>query len=408
MAETVTHNVVRQLTYIRQALSQNKKSLGFFIGAGCPLSVRITDPKGNDAGPIIPDVAGLTACIGERLTAPKTQAPSHWDRLVTLLKEDGKRDPNIEDILTAVRALRAVAGKGQVRGFNYAELEELDRHISQNISQLVDKALPTANTPYHNLALWLRGLERVFPVHIFTTNYDLLLEQALEESLAPYFDGFVGTKAAFFDLGAVENESLLPARWTRLWKVHGSINWRLDSNGNVVRSDKVDSDSRYLIYPSHLKYDQSRKMPYLAMLDRLKEFLLKPGSVLFLAGYSFSDEHINDVLCRSLASNSSGMVYAFIYGKIDDAKYANARDCALKSPNLSLVAFDGAIIGRKLGGWYFEEGTQLPDMESILIPPRDTNADEDRQECELRLGDFLQFANLLKSLSGNVRGEHEE
>ena len=408
MTTTFMHDVVRQLIYIRQALSQNKKSLGFFIGAGCPLSVRNVDADQKDAGPLIPDVAGLTKGIAAKLSSGDKSSPSNWDRLIELLAEDGKETPNIEDILTATRALRAVAGKGQVRGFKFAELEKLDKEISQNISEFVDKALPDKSSSYHNLALWLRELDRSFPVHIFTTNYDLLLEQALEESLAPYFDGFVGSKAAFFDLGAVEDEGLLPPRWTRLWKVHGSINWRLDKSGNVVRSDQVDSNSHYLIYPSHLKYDQSRKMPYLAMLDRLKEFLLKPGAILFLSGYSFSDDHINDVLRRSLASNSSAMIYAFLYGELNADNYEKARDCALSSPNLSLIAFDGAIIGRKAGNWYFDDGAQIPDMTNILVPPRDADGDHDSQRCELRLGDFLQFTNLLRNLSGYVRDSHEE
>ena len=93
-----------------------------------------------------------------------------------------------------------------------------------------------------------------------------------------YFDGFIGARKAFFDLGAVEDEDLLPPRWTRLWKIHGSLNWRLENETDVVRTDEKTDKQSYLIYPSHLKYDQSRKMPYLAMLDRLKAFLLAPSS----------------------------------------------------------------------------------------------------------------------------------
>ncbi|KAG1180804.1 hypothetical protein G6F35_016104 [Rhizopus arrhizus] len=64
------------------------------------------------------------------------------------------------------------------------------------------------------------------------------MEQALEESSAPYFDGFIGARKAFFDLGAVEDEGLLPPRGTRLWKIHGSLNWRLEGKTDVVRSDE--------------------------------------------------------------------------------------------------------------------------------------------------------------------------
>ncbi len=35
------------------------------------------------------------------------------------------------------------------------------------------------------------------PIELFTTNYDLLLEEALEDEEIPYFDGFVGSKKSF-------------------------------------------------------------------------------------------------------------------------------------------------------------------------------------------------------------------
>jgi len=46
--------------------------------------------------------------------------------------EDGTTNPNIEDILTQVRALRSVAGKGIVRGFISQNLEQLDEEICKN------------------------------------------------------------------------------------------------------------------------------------------------------------------------------------------------------------------------------------------------------------------------------------
>lgn len=72
---------------------------------------------------------------------------------------------------------------------------------------------------------------------------------------------------------------MIPARWTRLWKLHGSINWEKNEetvNGNkvtrVVRVTREAAAGKVMIFPSHLKFEQSRRMPYLAMLDRLRAF----------------------------------------------------------------------------------------------------------------------------------------
>jgi len=272
------------------------------------------------------------------------------------------------------------------------ELLQLDNDVCQVISEEVTRELPHEETPYHNLAVWSRSIRRERPVHLFTTNYDLLMEQALEEKSAPYFDGFIGTRRAFFDLGAVEDEDILPARWTRLWKIHGSLNWRLENGTRVVRSDQKTDAQSYLIYPSHLKYDQSRKMPYLAMLDRLKAFLLSPSALLVICGYSFADEHINDVICRSLETNPTAHVFACLFGQLEDDRYSFARKCALSTPNLSLLGFDKGIIGRNIGTW------ESDDIESHGLPEGVLEAKDG--VIALRLGDFGALGALLRGLAG--------
>ncbi len=389
-----SHDPIRQISFIQQALSQNRKPIGFLIGAGCPLSVRVErGVEGKlENRPLIDDVAGLTAIIDRRLKSNDSDKPSTWDKVVKVVEEDGGDGKNIELLLSKTRALQSVAGTGTVRGLLASELRDLDDKVCDVISEEVDKALPIRDTPYHNLAIWSRSIRREQPVHLFTTNYDLLLEQALEESSVPYFDGFIGSRKAFFDLGAVEDEGLLPARWTRLWKIHGSLNWRLDDRGAIVRSDEKGEKRSYLIYPSHLKYDQSRKMPYLAMLDRLKAFLLKPSALLFICGYSFGDEHISDVICRGLDTNPTAHVFAFTYGQLDEAKYELGRKCALLTPNLSMLAFDKAIIGRNAGEW------NTGDADPLILPPNVLVSDG--TSVSVKLGDFAALGSLLRGLTG--------
>lgn len=384
------HDAIRQINYVQQALSQNKRPVGFFVGAGCPLSIRV----GSD--PLIPDVAGLTQVISDHFAAGSFT--SEWDKLVGAVTEDDVGDPkNIEFVLSYIRGLAAVAGPSTVRGLDRKTLNRLDAEICSVICREVDKALPDNTSAYHNLAIWTRSIRRDKPVHIFTTNYDLLLEQALEESATPYFDGFVGTRKAFFDLGAVEDENVLPPRWARLWKIHGSLNWRLSTDGRrVVRSDTTDGTTSYLIYPSHLKYDQSRKMPYLAMLDRLKAFILQPNATLFMSGYSFSDDHINDVICRSLEANATAQVFGLIFGDLEDHKYKKARECGCLMPNLSIVAEYSAIVGRVAGPW-----KPLTDDIPASIPPGAvTKADGDR--TAVGLGNFAHFGTLIRYLTGEA------
>ena len=197
-------------------------------------------------------------------------------------------------------------------------LVRLDISVCEQIRKIVSKPLPTSDTAYHTLASWIQAIPRERAVEIFTSNYDLSLEQALEEQLVPYFDGFVGSDSAFLDLDSMMEDDL-PARWTRLWKIHGSINWWMTSKQNIRRSrDQVEGE-QLLIYPSHLKYDQSRQMPYYAMLDRLRVFLRTEQCVLVTCGYSFADEHINAIISQGLSGNSNAACLGMIFNDRSDA-----------------------------------------------------------------------------------------
>ena len=47
-------------------------------------------------------------------------------------------------------------------------------------------------------AAWIARSKYHLPIEIFTINYDLILESALETLGVPYFDGFIGVLKARF------------------------------------------------------------------------------------------------------------------------------------------------------------------------------------------------------------------
>jgi hypothetical protein len=63
------HNPDRYMIDLRQIMSQGRKRIGLFIGAGAPTSIRVDDKgKISPAGSaLIPDVAGLTGYVLEKL-----------------------------------------------------------------------------------------------------------------------------------------------------------------------------------------------------------------------------------------------------------------------------------------------------------------------------------------------------
>ena len=82
----------------------------------------------------------------------------------------------------------------------------------------------------------------------------------------------------------------------------------------MYRATDVKEEDSHLIYPSHLKYEESRKMPYLALIDQLNRFIRRKSSFLVMCGYSFNDGHLNDTIVNALKANPTGMVLGLQYG----------------------------------------------------------------------------------------------
>ena len=385
----MNHDQIKHLRSLRLLLSQDKSPLGFFLAAGCPLSVK--DGAGNS---LLPDMVGLSKIISEAHTADAADSP--YNRLMEELGKAGKNVKNIEEVLTYIRSMKEVStGGGTVRGFSETELGGLEKEICSTISRAVSKDLPDGDNSYRRFARWASSIDRAIPVEMFTTNYDLLLEQALEEQGVPFYDGFSGSRYPFFDIHSVQ-ENELPRYWARLWKLHGSVNWKT-IKGEVCRVSKDVVGSPELIYPSKLKYDQSRKMPFLAMSDRLTYFLLKPHAVLFVCGYSFGDEHINDTIINALKVNQSANVIALMFGDMKKKDPAGEFNCpeavkrALERPNLSVWHDEEAVICSQQREWAKFEDTKNEFANFTLKKVND----------RVSLGDFDAFTTFLAELVGD-------
>lgn len=174
---------------------------------------------------------------------------------------------------------------------------------------------------YSKVVLRNKELSRV---NIFTTNNDMFNELALDSLNIHYFNGFSGGVERRFNPASF-NYSLSKRMDTSidkyepvenlvyLYKIHGSVNWIEDHTSNDESFFKIKelplrnttSDSSVLIFPTPLKQNKSLGTPYADLFREFQHKLLEPNTVLFIIGYSFSDEHVNDIIYRGLATNST-------------------------------------------------------------------------------------------------------
>lgn len=414
-----THDPRNVLETLRNHLTQPEANIAFLMGAGTSCAVRIpvvvqADPAADEgAAPpepqtrsLIPNVAELTSiCVKEiRKLDPEGEAAKFGPAYDAIELEIRPKDrpTNIEDILSCVRRKQqAIGSSDKLSGLSGADLSLLEKTIRNTIAAQVnpDPSSFPEKLPHEDFVRWIARMPRAHPIEIFTTNYDVLIETALEAERVPAFDGFVGCNRPFFSHDSLTRPESAPgAAWTRLWKVHGSINWRLDTvhgRSRVVRTDPHNEGE--MIMPSHHKYDESRKQPYSALLDRLTRVLERDDTLLFVCGYSFSDDHINAIIFDALEAKRRPHVVALQYA--DPEAESVLADRAGRFLNLMVLGPRTAYIGGRAAPWRLKEVLGASQIEQAFRLDPAAEGEEATGHGSLLLGDFARFAQFVGALT---------
>ena len=296
---------------IQQLLVSDKKKIAFLFGAGTSLA------KKESNSPYIPAIGKMTELVLTYLKEDSVNGDK-YKKALTEIEEELKQQNqplNIETLLSNVEEKVIIIGNGTLNALTKDEFKTIREKIRGKIQEIVSVHKDIDSTEnsliQYDLAKWICNADRKFGVEIFTTNYDYLLEIGLEANGVPYFDGFTGSYKPFFNADALEDVNYLPKQ-TKLWKIHGSLGLHKDASSDRIIRMSSDKDD-LLIYPSSLKYSNSKKMPYSAFMDRLNLFLKQDDAVLFVCGYSFGDEHINERIISALKTDTTAHVFVLNY-----------------------------------------------------------------------------------------------
>lgn len=384
-------NVVREVRELKTHLSYSK-NIGFFFGAGTSCALGI------------PNVEQLTSKIETKLT----------DDLLSnfkLVKNDLEtfitvRKVNIEDILNQVRRIRELTNETtkKYEGVSGVNAKLLDKEICTIIYDIIAEKEDLAKIDKtKKFFAWLSLLNRDFTKEVFTTNYDLIIEKSLEASHIPYFDGFVGSYEPFFWQESIDqfvSRNDMTQNWIRLWKIHGSLSWfwkedPINNSQRIIRIGKIDNikdeEIELVIYPSKEKYDSSKKQPFIAYFDRLKNYLLS-GELLFVfTGYSFSDQHINEIIFNCLRQNNRLTVLVFFF---QDSEVENISKQTSSYMNLNVFGPTKAIINGNLSEWEYSADSLKPNEKSESY--------WDTVDAKFKLGDFNSLVDFFIANSGKT------
>ena len=169
-------------------------------------------------------------------------------------------------------------------------------------------------------------------LHIFTTNYDRLIERGCDDAGLRIIDRFVGTLRPLFRNTRIEldyhynppgirGEPRFMEGVIRLTKLHGSLDWRFDkATRRIYRAETPFGATQdhpslpdspvdtVMIYPNPAKDVETTQYPYAELFRDFASATCKPNSVVVTYGYGFGDDHINRVLLDMLSVPSAHLV----------------------------------------------------------------------------------------------------
>jgi hypothetical protein len=400
--EAQSHDAQKTLADLRDHLARHDKPIAFFFGAGTSCSVTLAATESAKARPLIPAVRGLTAAckkdvseLGEKYAKAWASIEAHYT--------DAKQEAHVENVLSRVRMMLSAIGKDDtLSGLTATEINKLEERVRQTIATLVTpdlKSLP-ADFPHRKFAQWLTKTSRKIPVEIFTVNYDVLVEYALESERVPVFDGFVGCYNPFFHPDSLRRAETAPgANWTRLWKMHGSVTWRRVEQGGRIRVVRGEPDpAGEMILPSFHKYDESRQQPYAAFTDRLVRFLEQDDALLIVTGFSFGDEHINNLIFGALENRPRTHVYALQFR--DPSEDSMLMKRAYQRSNLIVICPETGVIGGHRANWTPADSPSFMDGLLELKETAVAGGGAPVKSARMKIGDFACFCHFLESMSG--------
>ena len=413
-----THDPRQVIEDLRDHLAAHDRRLAFLFGAGTSSAVNVASVPAAGSKPLfeplIPGIDGLTENCGAGVRGMGQSQATAWATLVEQCDQEG-RAANIENVLSKVRTKIDAVGQAETLvGLTRTQLQDVERLICTTIAKAASPAeaqIPD-HMPHSDFADWVKQVNRTVPIELFTTNYDVLFERAFEATRVPVFDGFVGTHRPFFYPECLHDDEQLPkAKWTRLWKLHGSVNWLLEDQPEgkrIIRSHLTETGE--LILPSHRKYDESRKQPYLAYMDRLSRILNSEHALLVSCGYSFRDEHINDILYGALDTTNTANIIALQFHELNEND--DVSKAAVKRSNLSVIAPNGGVISGVVGLWQLTQPvdnktSSFMDIgfDSDALPEGEGSPAAVAADLtgRMRLGDFNWFCRFLNAMGADTQ-----
>ena len=258
------------------------------------------------------------------------------------------QNPSFEDLFNCLQADRYIKTKRKESTTEIDNsIKEMQKWLFDNcntekteLNVKDDKRLNKNRYHFHEAFVkkLLQRPNNLKRVNLFTTNYDMAFDYALDNLGVHYINGFMGVHNRCFRPEVYDYDLYYPGQSVtgkvhraekvlKYYKIHGSLSW-LSTKPTVsntygikeipLNNDfKVEEDKELMIYPCVSKKSFTLDLPYSELFRQFSQAINQPQSVLFCVGYSFFDEHINDIIKQALTIPSFTLIIANYSQKLD-------------------------------------------------------------------------------------------
>jgi hypothetical protein len=260
-------------------------------------------------------------------------------------------NPSYEDLFNCLQADKYLKEKKGVAHEINKSIAKMQKWLFENCNTQTtiiydsykDDAKLSRNRYHYHEMLIKKLLQRQINlkrVNLFTTNYDLAFDYALDNLGVHYINGFMGVHNRCFRPEVYEYDLFYPGdsvagkvhraeRVIKYFKMHGSLSW-LSTEPTVPNTYGIkeiplndefqpDENNRIIVYPCVSKKSFALDLPYSELFRQFSQAINQPQSVLFCIGYSFFDEHINDIIKQALSILSFTLIIANFSTSIDES-----------------------------------------------------------------------------------------
>jgi hypothetical protein len=304
----------------------NANEIVFLLGAGASYEAQI--PVSND----------MVVDVEKFVTTKESWKP--YNHLYYYLKSsilyskgifgEFNQPFNIEDLLIVLEALvqrdknimYPYIGNWNMRlvefsGKNFENIESFKSLIKEQISEWVKPKRGYDEASYYEGFCDLQN-ELGKTLKVFSLNYDLCFERVIEKKPDIVVElGFSDRIWHYKNFDSIESRQI--ETHFALYKLHGSINWEKNEDGNLLLKDDPTKNAELIF---GLPYKLTSSDPYFFYATEFRKSLLDDQSRIFVCiGYSFYDEYLNQFIAQAMKDDQDKVLLVVTYCSDADKEY---------------------------------------------------------------------------------------